>query len=329
MLRKIFPFDAESSFFNSFSIIFLAEGFRAAESGLFTSLCLDFTNKLLEYPPFNFTRINSNWLSIYTSFAPSNNSGPAINTTAAADRTAFGSTLNTTTGAMAFNQAAINTQIDNANMNYGGSSYRVSDILSKGGMNIGHTGTLVVLLLPPMAGHAEGADFESTPLETDYYFIATSADGLWHQAIIRGICKLLGAGDEYELAGVGFLQPDVNAQKAIRLYPNVQYFNPVPTTLTSASKWYRLFSVVKRGLPVEVHRKAGDTSMPDDTLSAELVSYDKPIFHEGGGGYRTTVYRSCKDSLMRRKLGSLQLPLRSTPLALSPASFHFIKNVIV
>ena len=328
MLRKVFPFDAESSFFNSFSIIFVSEGFLASESALFTSHCLDFTNRLMEYPPFNLTRINSNWLSVYSSFKASDNHGPIINSGSIAGRTAFESTVNTGTGLMTFNTSKINDHLESESLREYENEYQMSETLNKGVGNYGYTGTLVVLLLPQISGHAAGADFESEINEENYHFIATSADGYWHQVVIRGICKLMGLGDEYEQTGTEYLAPDPDGRKELVGYPNIQYFETAPTEVKSNSKWFKLYSAVKQEMPAEVYPKTGDTSIPDTSLDSKFISYDVPAFCEGAGGYRTKVYRSCRDSLMRRKIGSLELPLRNRPLALSPASFYFIKNVI-
>lgn len=112
MLKKVFPFDAENTFDNSFKIIFISEGCLATERVKFISSCIDFTGKLIETPPFNLTRINSNWLSVYTSFTPSNNSGPSVNSTPASGRTVFESKVDTYTGLLAINQSKLNSYLD-------------------------------------------------------------------------------------------------------------------------------------------------------------------------------------------------------------------------
>lgn len=329
MLRKIFPFDSGSSFFNSFKIIFVSEGFQASESALFTSLCLEFSERLLEIPPFNLTKINSNWLSIYTSFKPSDNHGPAINTSNASNRTAFESIVNPLTGVLSCNNSKVNSHFLQENFRYGDETYPFSEYLEPGNYPLGVTGTLIVLLLPPIATiYPTGADSEYLPSEDEYYFISTTADGHWYQVIIRGICKLLGLADEYELEGTDYLEPDNETRKQLMFYPNLQYFDTPPTQLTSDLKWYRLFSTIQRNSPPTINSKSGDASQPDHSLLMNGVSFDKPGFYEGGGGYRTKVYRSSKDCIMRRQIGNKLLPLRDKQIALSPASFHYIKKII-
>jgi hypothetical protein len=51
------------------------------------------------------------WLSIYAGFTPSGQSGPAINTPAGANHTAFESSLITATGVLSLNQAKINAWV--------------------------------------------------------------------------------------------------------------------------------------------------------------------------------------------------------------------------
>jgi hypothetical protein len=329
MLRKIFPIDSGSSFFNSFKIIFVSEGFQASESALFTSLCLDFSKRLLDTPPFNLTKVNSNWLNIYTSFKPSDNQGPAINTNNASNRTAFESIVNTNNGALSFNNLKITQHLQQESFRYGEDNYSFSEYLQPGMNQMGVNGTLIVLLLPTISTiYPDGAEFENLSLEDEYYFISTTADGHWHQVIIRSMCKLFGLADEFELAGADYLEPTIESRKKLIFYPNLQYIDTPPTQLTSAMKWYRLFSAVQRISTPTINSKSGDTSQPDHSLLMDDVSFDKPGFYEGGGGYRTKVYRSSKDCIMRRQIGNKLLPLREKKIALSPVSLYHIKNII-
>ena len=149
MLKKIYPFDSESSFDNSFKIIFISEGYLAAESFPFISSCIHFIDKLLETSPFNLTRINSNWLSIYASFTPSANSGSSINVVPAAWRTAFKSQVNTSTGLISINQSKLNAYLDAEGFNDNGTEILLKELLKKGQLNYGPTGSLVVIILPP------------------------------------------------------------------------------------------------------------------------------------------------------------------------------------
>lgn len=329
MLRKIFPYDADNSFFNSFKIIFISEGYLASESALFTSTCIEFVEKLLETAPFNLTKINPNWLSIYSSFVASNNNGPAINTASSANRTAFETSVNTSTELISINSNKLNDHLLNEKFTNDKVLLNLTSEIGKGVGQMGLTGTLIVLLLPSLAGNSSGAEFENPMSTNEYHFIATTANGYWHQLIIRGICKLLGLADEFENAGANYLLPNLEDRKSINFFPNIQYYDINPTTVSSLSKWYRLFSVTKRGAPIDIQLKTGDSSIQDNSLELREVSYDKPQYFEGGGQFRTRVFRSSKDCIMRRQIGNQLLPIRTNLVALSPVSFHYIKKIIL
>ena len=327
MLKKIFPFYAESTFYNSFKIILVSEGYLASERSSFISACVDFSNRLLETSPFNLTRINSNWLSIYSSFTPSANSGTSINATPAAGRTAFDSKADTSTGLISFDRAKVDNYIKDEKFNFQDTILNLAEYIGKGGLNYGITGALIVLLLPDSPGVPNGAEYESSITDNHYPFIATTFNNEWHQLILRGLCKCLGLGDEHEQIGIDFLAPDSNAQKDIS-FPNIEYYENIPTILTPKSRWYKLFSLVQRGLSIDVQPKNGDLSIPDNSIIDVPISFNKPAFYEGAGLYRTKVYRSAKDCLMRRQIGNSLLPVRINKVGLCPACFNYVKNLI-
>lgn len=329
MLRKIFPFDAESSFFNSFKIVFIPEGYLASESAFFTASCIEFVNKLLETPPFNLTRINSNWLSVYTSFISSNNSGPSVNAIPSINRTAFESQVNTVTGLIAINQQKLNAHVDSETFHYADSILNLSDNVERDGPSYGRNGTLFVVLLPPLQGHSAGAEFENTPGNNDYYFVSTTQDGEWHQVVTRALSKLLGLGDEFESDGDIFLEPDDEKIRDLLAFPNIQYFETPPVAVTPESQWYDLFSITQRGLPIAIHNKVGLPASGDYTINTQLINYTRPEFWEGAGGYRTKVYRSNFDCLLRRQIGNSQLVVRQNRVDFCPTCLHFLKNIII
>lgn len=328
MLRKVFPFDAESSFSNSFKIIFVSEGYLATESALFTASCLAFVDKLLETPPFSLTRINSNWLSVYSSFVASDNRGPAMDLPPNPDRTAFGTWVDRSTGHLSIHQQKLNDYLDSETFRDAGGILNLAENIGKGGANFGSLGTLVIMLLPPLSGYPLGTELENTPSEDDYYCVATSQDGEWQQVIIRALCKLIGLADEFESDGDEFLEPSDENLRELIFYPNVQYFESAPLSLSSDIKWYKLLSLTERGLPFQVHQKSGPADIADHTIVETLISYSKPTLWEGAAGYRTKVYRSSKDCLLRREIGSRSLPLRSEKVAFCPVCFYFIKKFI-
>lgn len=328
---KIFPYQGQADAINSFKVVFVAEGYVAAESMKFYGDCLAFVDNVLQMAPFNLSRINPNWLSVYCAFTPSGNSGPSIDTAATIDRTAFESTYMPGTGALTFNQAKVNTFLDSLKFNDTAGPLAFSDVYDKGYPFFAKNGTLVVLLLPALTGHPDGAEMTNSPTDTDYSFMATTTDKLWHQVVIRGICKTVGLGDEYELDGAAQATPPIDP--TLGDYPDILPFNlfysaTVPGTAQDNVEWLPLFSSTQRSGPVAVHPKSGIPTGPDYTLEDPPLYHPGIEFWEGGGGYWTRIYRSAQDCLLRRRVGFPQLPLRQQPLTFCPACYHYLKNII-
>jgi hypothetical protein len=325
---KIFPYLGESDTTNSFKLVFVSEGYLAAESPTFIGDCLAFVDNLIQMAPFNLSRMNPNWLSVYTAFTPSGNSGPSIDTAATIDRTAFESTYMSATGALTFNQTKVNTFLNSLQFDDQFGQLDLSDVVGLGDPMFSKNGSLVVILLPPLSGHPDGAEADNTPADTDYYFVSTTTDKLWHQVVIRGLCQNLGLGDEFELDGPAQLAPVVDPTIDDILLPfNLFYSQTTPGTAQDCLQWLPLFSSTQRSGPVTTHPKSGAPANPDYTLE------DPPLYHpvieywEGGGGYRTQVFRSAQDCMLRRRIGFTQLPLREQPLSFCPACYHYLKNI--
>lgn len=329
-MKKIFPYLASNDPTNSFKIVFISEGYLAEEKGRFMADCLEFADTLLTVCPFDMTKVNPNWISIYSAFTPSNNSGPSIDETAAGNRTAFESFYDSVNKTLAINQAKIKSFIEAEQIESSFGRENLSHYCRKGIPNLSSVGngTLIVVLLPALKGQPAGAEFEYEPGNDDYYFIAVSKDGLWYQVVIRALCKTLGLGDEYELEGDDKLAPAVSDQNLI-FHFNLEYFPDTAPSLPSHSlNWMDLFSPKEKQQPVPAHLKSGSTANADNSIDAIPVLHTKIEYWEGAGGFRTKVFRSAKDCLLRRKIGSAQLPLRVNEVPFCPACTHFIKSII-
>jgi len=325
---KLFPYLGDADTTNSFKLIFVAEGYLAAESAGFIGDCLAFVDNLIQMAPFNLSRINPSWLSVFTAFTPSGNSGPSIDTAATIDRTAFESTYMSATGALTFNQTKVNAFLDSLQFDDIFGQEDFNDVVGKGMPLPARNVSLVVILLPPLSGHPDGAETENTPTDDDYYFVATTTDKLWHQVVIRGLCQNIGLGDEFELDGATWAAPVVDPADGTMLLPFNLFYSPTtPGTAQDCLQWLPYFSSTQRSGPVTAHPKSGIPANPDYTLE------DPPLYHpvieywEGGGGYRSQVFRSAQDCLLRRRIGFTQLPLREQPLSFCPACYHFLKNI--
>jgi len=328
MIKKVFPGGVGNTPFDSFKIFMISEGYTADQKANFTADCLEFVELLHATTPFNLTRIRPYWLSVYSVFTPSNNNGPAIDTSASTDRTAFESSFTSSSGLLSVNQIKVNDYINAQNLHVQNTDIPLSNFCTKGDLTYGSTGSLIVLILPSISGHPQGGEFENTPGENDYYFIAVSKDGLWHQAILRSIARCLGLGDEFELDGASNLAPDNQTRKELA-YFNTQYFDPAPShPITAKFKWYFLFSANQRSLPPIVHAKA-DPNTIDTTLDDPPATPVGIEFWEGGGRFRTKVWRSAHDCLMRRRIGDSNLPMRQRMVPFCPACKHYLTQIII
>jgi hypothetical protein len=267
------------------------------------------------------------WLSIYAGFAPSGQSGPAINTPAAVNRTAFESSLTTATGILSLNQTKINAWVAAETLLADSVEFPLDQFLTIGAPSSGFGGTLLVALLPSVAGHPAGGEFESAPGPNDVHCLAVSKDGFYQQAIARGIAALVGLADEFELPGATNLEPGTVGFARTAAY-NLEVFGSAPPSpIDSGSQWYALSGVSERTSLTGVHAKA-DPTTPDISLEAVPARQPRIEFWEGGGGFRTKVWRSAHDCLMRRRFGDATLPVRNAKVSFCPACRYYLRGVI-
>lgn len=327
MLKKLFPTGIGNTPLDSFKLILVAEGYLAAENAAFAGDCVDLLERLLATTPFNLSRGHPHWLSVYGAFQASAQSGPAIDTPAAAGRTMFESSLNTATGVLTVNQAKVNAYVAAETVPFGVGSEALAEFCAVGERSYGLTGALIVLLLPAIAGHPNGGEAENAPGANDYHFVATSKNGVYQQVVASALARCLGLGDEFELAGANQLSPGDEGIPVTRHF-NLEYFETgPPNPITGATKWFPLFSAVERTLVPAIHPKA-DPTTPDTSLDSPPATAAGVQFWEGGGGYRTKIWRTSHDCLMRRRIGDQALPVRATPVPLCPACRFHLSRVI-
>lgn len=327
MLKKIFPAGVGNTPQNSFKLVIVAEGYLAPESASFIGDCVDLIEALLRTTPFNLTRAHPHWLSVYSAFQPSAQRGPAIDVAATAGRTAFESSLNSGARQLTVNQTKVNAYVAAETILLGADEIPLPEFCSLGGPSSGLNGTLIALLLPPIAGQPAGGEVEGVPGANDYHFVATSKDGLYNQVVGRGIARCLGLGDEFELAGAAFGAPAGQAAPDSGPY-NLQYFqNGPPNPITGDVKWYPLFSAIERTLVPAIHPKA-NPGTADITIDSPPVTVAGVQFWEGGGAYRTQIWRTAHDCLMRRRIGDSTRPVRTGAAPFCPACRFYLSNVI-
>lgn len=315
-------------------ITFIAEGFPKEDRRVFMDACSAFVDHLLQFTPFNLLRLVSAGLSIYAHFIESANRGPAINTVAAPNRTAFESSFSPSSNDFSINLAKVADQLEDLIITEAGEiaeeepvsledEHQAPGLLDYDNL---FRGSLVVFLLPQSDSYPMGIEMEFTPSENklDPWFIATSLTGLWHQVVIRAICKLLGLGDEYVNDDPAYDTPSPEVAQGIEN----TFYNLVRNVSSPPSdnfKWYPIISPTRQGFPLTTHRH------PESNVFASGLSAtsDQVELWEGGGGYQTGIYRSARDCLLRRKIGDPSLPLRNEVVPLCPACEHHIKTTLL
>lgn len=309
--RKIFPFGIGSSPYETFKLVILSEGFVAGEERQFYDSCTELMDSILDTPPFNVLKFSPFWLNTYSHFEPSNNAGPAINTSASPGRSAFDSSLDTSAEILTLDVSKVATTLNTLTLKNDQTNVDLSELMGPGGLAKGSLGGLVVLLLPETSGN-NGGELEYFPTDNlEYYFVATTMNGAWHQVILRSIGKLLGLGDEFELDGASFEAPPPLDHSSTG-YPNLLYFDPAPTTAPNSSWiWYPMLSGFEQTQVLPVHPHPGTTGTPDRSLPSFPASPSSIELWEGGAGFRSKVYRPAFDCLMRRRLGDNSLPVRN------------------
>ena len=132
--------------------------------------------------------------------------------------------------------------------------------------------------------------------------------------------------DEFELPGTAYLEPGT-AGFAPAAY-NLEVFESAPPSpIDSGSQWYALSGVSERTSTTGVHAKV-DPTTPDVTIDSAPARQSRIEFWEGGGGFRTKVWRAAHDCLMRRRFGDATLSVRSAKVSFCPACRYYLRGVI-
>lgn len=330
-LKKIFPFNGIDNFNSSLKLVFIAEGYRDEDQLEFTSDCLNFIEALYKTPPFNLTRINNYWISIYTAFAPSQERGPVIDDVRINGRTVFDSILDSSNGLLKFDKLKIDGFIEQIKIDAYGSEDVLSSYIVKGNPIFWHSSFIPILLLPKIDEFENRGEFENGMIENHFYFVATSVNKYWQQIIFRTIGKYLGLGDEFEESGPDAKTPyPTDTDSSLISYPfnNLGYLEEGQIPSIRNMKWYSLLKSTQRNTPLQVKK-----SQNDDTPNHQIPTFPTTSHNiepwEGGGGFRKNIFRSSFDCLMRRKIGSELLPVKEKNVPFCKVCRETISNIIL
>lgn len=317
ILKKLYPRNGAESYLTTTSLVFIAEGYTAAQETQFYQDVDQAFQRMLDYHNLINLRLNNNSLSIYTLFVASSQSGIASNQTEAINRTVFESYLS---NGLHLNYNKVkdvleDTYFDNDLSERSKLIDRLLIFDSDRNQNLKEA--IPVFIFPYNATQiGEIENFESNT----YYYIATTLDNYYEQVILRSLFRILGLGDEFELEGSDYLTPDEETGAVINGgIPNLIYsLNPNSfTPLSTEFKWRGLFTSFDT-TAISVHPHPGLDNIPDYTLPTIPFSYENIELWEGGGYFRKNVYRSAYDCLLRRRIGYSDLPVKEQKVALCP-----------
>ncbi|WPB83884.1 M64 family metallopeptidase [Sediminicoccus rosea] len=324
MASKIHPFGVGNALDASFKLILVAEGFTAAQRGAFSALCHDLIEAILATTPFNRTRVRPEWLTVIKVFMPSTSSGPRI-AGAPGHSTLLSSFVDGATNRLAVDHGLLGAVLATQSVTTAVGEVPLAALYGAGGITYGVTGGLVAVIAPAMADPA-GADDHVRPAAGEYHLVATTANGLWHQVVLRGIGTALGLADEYEREGAAFAAATETSPELANA-PNVVFSDAPPVMNADFIAWRHVMSPVEALAPAVVQpRPAHD--LPNTALPAAPYAAGRVAFWEGGAGYRRKAYRPAEDCLMRRAPGLGYLPARVGAIGFCPVCVSHLRSAI-
>lgn len=304
---------------NSFHFIFYAAAFKS-KAVLYDQIRI-FSKNISKYYPFNILS-DTNLFSIHCLFDPESN--PAGLTTT--NVPSIGLTLKKASGQIEVNANSLSAKLTNIKINNISLEKNIKQILQEN--NPYGVQCLLIVLLPPQGEGGFENEFEGSGKD-DFYFIATSCDGHWEQVIIRSMCKLIGLGDEFEQNGPDFEHLSKSTGEMLDyVHPNLLYSDTPNSSIPAAdTKWGHLDN--KIGFDFLIRRAPGHPQQADLSFPAHNFLPNNIELWEGGGGYRTQIYRSAHDCLMRRQIGNKNLPVRTSVVPLCPVcSAYMLKQIL-
>ncbi|MEM6269773.1 MAG: hypothetical protein AAF998_10065 [Bacteroidota bacterium] len=321
---------------------FISEGYNSEAS--FYNDVKKVTDAIQKMDPFSLTKMNKYWMTVYTHYVAVGSqggadsgihfgsSGPSSGSTALDSWYHTGN--NTLNLDMAKVQAVLATlnirDADDNNINIKTTFF--SDTNSASGEQRLSWDCVFVVLIPEVTSQVSVANRTRVEAElipgsaTDPYVVATSVNGLHHQVVARGLCKIMGLQDEYEELGSATLNND--QEKVLALAPNIVRLDTPPTgTPATDFKYYEYLSPTEQSSGFTVVSNPNPSS-PNSVLETKPVFPSGFEMHEGAGRQATKYYRSASDGLMRRKIGDNSLPVKTMPLEVSPLGNMHLRDSI-
>lgn len=188
--------------------------------------------------------------------------------------------------------------------------------------------SIIFLVLPKIEDNIEIKLVEISNLSKQLIINIFSFKDYFEQLILRTLLKKNSLGDEFEFNEIDYLEPMEESIFWINYYHyNLNCYINEPFYIGhSDNKWKSL--PVNNNALLFINKYPGHPEEADN--HTHLFFYDQEFsIWEGGGGYRTKIYRSSYDCLLRRKIGDKNLMLGREKVPLCPACEAYIRTKIV
>ena len=310
------------------SLLFIAEGFTAQQEQQFYENIFNIYDRISSYECFTKLKQDNSRIAFLSLFVPSANSGTATSATSAIGNTILESYIDGS--GLHINYTKYEQLIDNSNIYIGGESHPLSsEVIIYDDNFVAITGHFIlpIVIFPPNT--VPNGELENLQLD-QYYFVASTLDNFYEQIVIRSLSKIVGLGNEFDLNGQEYEQPDSQTMELINAsFPNL-LSTEYASNLTENSvdfKWRPFFPSYATS-PVTIHPHPTDGTVADRNLPTIPFSYKSIELWEGGVGYRQKVYRSAIDCLQRRKIGDPTLPIKTNRVSLCPICMLYLEKLI-
>ncbi len=293
-VQQVWPPD-EVQLESALSVLLVAEGYTAADEPAFAALCRQLVDALLDTPPFGLLRFHQGRLGVWRLFRASNQAGPAWGTVPG--DTLLRSAYDHDSGTLELDETLLENLLE-------GTAIPGLDGTSRAAIGLCYPrwppprpGVVVVLVPQTAAGHPVTAELDAGPdgAAVGPSYVATTVDAGWERVVVRALARAYGLADEFSLADPAHAAPEPWAVIAASVAPNLVAIPASPPTGRPSAdlKWYTELSPLARLQPVVVVGYGQPEPAPAEQLQ----------LFEGGGGYRSQIYRSAPDCMMRRMIG--------------------------
>ena len=300
------------------SILFCASLFK--DEFFFHKMIRHFLKKLYSYHPFN-NLIDVDFINIYTSFCLDFNSAN-LKTKNVHN---IDLNLDEMSKKITINVRKLSEKLESIRLN--AKQFGHNRRLFQKELN--HNSLFLLIFLLPSQGDGGFENEFGDAVDEEFYFIATSCDDNWEQLIIRSLCKIMSLGDEFELNEPAFEHPSRGTGELLdEFHPNLIYLDtPLSSVPAKDTKWRMLGN--KPGFDFPIRKAPSHPTKADLSIPAHNFLPSGIELWEGGGGYRTKIYRSAHDCLMRREIGNKNLPVRAAEVPLCPVCAAYMQHKIL